>query len=184
MVWAGNTSGSHLVWTGVVIGPASDHKELSGAAGHGRRADRLLHRSHLRPAVGEGVVALNATEAALAVVSAHCVHLRAATHVTHSVAGKANCGLKVSTPEKMLMIKRISWWPCTSVSTLAFKKPVFRVRTMMYFLASTIISGFVCLFQATTTLKPYTAAPLSDLKNFRLHDLCVPHTYYTTVLLL
>lgn len=97
MVWAGNTSGSHLVWTGVVIGPASDHKELSSAAGHGRRADRLLHRSHLFPAVGEGVVALDTIEAALAVVSAHCIHLRAETHVTHSVAGKTNCGLKAST---------------------------------------------------------------------------------------
>lgn len=94
VVWAGNAGGSHLVWTGVVIGPASDHKELSSAAGQGRRADRLLHRSHLCPAVGERVVALNTIEAALAVVSAHCVHLRAATRVTYSVAGKANCRLK------------------------------------------------------------------------------------------
>lgn len=96
-VRAGNTSVSHLIRTGVVIGPASDNKELSSAAGHGRRADRLLHRSHLCPAVGEGVVALHAVEAALAVVSAHGVHLTAEKHTTRLEAGKGNYGLKVST---------------------------------------------------------------------------------------
>lgn len=132
MVWAGNTAGSHLVWTGVVIGPASDHEELSSAAGHGRRADRLLHGGHLCPAVGEGVVALDAIEAGLAVVAAHRVHLRAQTHVTHPAAGKANCGLKVSTWEKVLIIKRISWWQWTRASTLAFKEPAFQVNNDVF----------------------------------------------------
>lgn len=94
----------------------------------------------------------------------------------------------------MLIIKRISWWPWTRVSTLAFKEPPSQVRTMTHFLRSTIISGIVCLFQVTTTVNPCTSAPLSDLKNLQLHDLCVPqlllyyyHYYHkvaTTVILL
>lgn len=72
-----HTSVAHLVWAGVVVGASSDHEELAGAAGHGRGADGLLHGSHLCPAVGEGVVALDAAQAALAVVAAHGVDLRA-----------------------------------------------------------------------------------------------------------
>jgi len=76
---------AYLVRAGVVVRTSPDDEELPGAAGHGRGADRLLHGRHLRPAVGEGVVALHAGQPALTVVAAHRVHLSAGEHVVNVV---------------------------------------------------------------------------------------------------
>ena len=68
-------SDANLVRAGVVVRTSPDDEELPRTAGHCRGADRLLHGGHLRPAVGEGVVALGASQAGLAIVATHCVNL-------------------------------------------------------------------------------------------------------------
>ena len=125
----------HLVWAGVVVRPASYDKELAGTARHGRRADSLFHWSHLCPAVGERVVTLDAAEAALPIIAAYSIDLRADTQNTSWVREiMSNVNVR-HTSFHLYYVKRntyvfkvTSLWVWTIVSTSALQEPVYQVQ--------------------------------------------------------